>query len=60
MLGTNIKIKFKYLVERENEQQWNDFCVSSLRIEKCLCGCLQNEMRREPGLGQSGGKKEKS
>lgn len=53
MLGTNIKIKFKYLVAMANSTDSTSsrrsemtFCVSSLRIEIYLCGCLQDEMRR--------------
>lgn len=58
MLGTNIKIKFKYLVAMANSSSSRSemtFCVSSLRIEIYLCGCLQDEMRRVYSWG--GGEK---
>ena len=58
MLGTNIKIKFKYLVAMASTSNSSrsemTFCVSSLRIEIYLCGCLQGEMRR---VNSRGGRK---
>lgn len=53
MLGTNIKIKFKYLVERiASKQHGNDFCVSSLRIEIYLCAGWNETCIREGDGGR--------